>query len=267
MKRNFPFFALMGMAGFSLAMVPGHAMGQSTTEKDRARAMSQLSPEKLDVLDRRGYFTPAFKAAVHDLANTQQALDQAKKEEKKLQGALPALQTQSTAAEAKVASLRQELTKYDHPDELDFVTLQNRMKDAKAKPEEQLVLAQAYVWAYPASPHLAEAQQDLQQVQQKLADRQQAEKDAAAARAAARASLVQRAQAKDLKMSEWNDFLRDMSQEEVVKYIGRPQTYGRDYWLYTGAWSTDPYTGQKVGIQVSFNGTRVNGVSVGPVAP
>ena len=264
MKRDLALFAVMGMAGFSLVMVPADALGQSV---QRDEPLSQLSPEKLNVLDRRGYFTPAFKAAVHDLVNIQQALDQVKKEQKKLQAALPALQTQSTAAEAKVTSLRQELAKYDHPDELDFVALQNRMKDPKAKPEEQMASAQAYVWAYPTSPHSAEAQQDLQQLQQKLADRQQAEKDAAAARAAARASLMQRAQAKDLKVSEWNDFLRNMSQEEVVKYIGRPQTYGQDYWLYAGAWSTDPYTGQKVGIVVSFNGTRVNGVSVGPPAP
>jgi len=259
-------FAIMAAAGFFLTPLPSQAASESTNQA-LTTGTAQLSPERLDVLDRRGYFTPAFKLVVHELVNVQQMLQLTQKENKQLRESLPDLQTQATAGEEKVASLRQELAKYDHPEELDFVALQDEIKNAKTKPTEQITLAQAYVWSYPTSPHQTEALQLLQQLQKNLADQQQSEKDAAAARVAARANLLQRAQAKDLKLSEWNDFLRDMSQEEVLKYLGRPQTYGQDYWLYTGAWTTDPYTGQKVGIEVSFNGTRVNGVSVGPAAP
>jgi len=259
-------FVAIGLVGFFLVLPAGRAVSQSTSER-LAKDAPQLSPERLDVLDRRGYFTPAFKAAVHELVNGRQTLEQAKTEEKQMRESLPDLQQQSTATEAKVADLRLELARYDHPDDVDLAVLQGLMKDAKAKPAAKLALAQAYVWSYPGTPHQAEAQQDLQQVQKELADEQQSEKDAVAAKAAAWATLVKRAQVKDLKLSEWNVFLKDMTEEDVLKYLGPPPTKGRDYWLYTGAWTIDPYTGQKVGIEVSFNGTRVNGVSVGPVAP
>src|ERR1035437_5701955 len=114
------------------------------------------------------------------------------------------------------------------------------MNDSGAKPEEQLALAQSYVWAYATSPHQAEAQQYLQQVQKKLTDQEQAEKDAEAARVAARAKLVQRVQAKDLSLSEWRDFLRNMSQDDLVKFLGRPTSQRGDYWIYSGAWIVDP---------------------------
>jgi len=266
MKGRLAFCIVMGVVGFFLMMLPRQAMSDATNE-GLAKGAPQLSPERLDVLDRRGYFTPGFKAAVHEMVNVQLTLEQAKKEERQLRSSLPDLQEQANAAEAKAESLHQELAKYDHPEEIDFVALQGRMKDAKAKPAEQIALAQAYVWSYPGSSHLGEVQQIFQQLQKQQADQQQSEKDAIAAKAAARASLLQRAQAKDLKLGEWNEFLQGMSQEDVLKYLGRPQTLGQDYWLYTGAWTTDPYTGQKVGITVGFNGTRVNGVSVGPVAP
>src|SRR5260221_12250309 len=103
------------------------------------------------------------------------------------------------------------------------------MNDAKAKPEDQVTLAQAFVWSYPASAHQAEAQQDLQKVRKSIADQQQAMKDAEAARQAAHAKLVQRAQARDLSLDEWKDFLRDMTQEDILKLLGRPVTAGEGY--------------------------------------
>lgn len=227
----------------------------------------KLSPERLDVLDRQGCFTPAFKAVVHNLVNTHQAVEQAKAEEQKYTQDLPDLQSQAADAEAKVTSLRQELAKYDHPEETDFVALQQRMNDASAKPEEQLALAQAYVWAYATSPHQTEARQYLQQLQKKLADQEQAEKDAEAARVAARAKLVQRAQAKDLSLSEWRDFLRDMSQEDLLKYLGRPNAQGNDYWIFSGDWTADPVTHQKAGLRIDFNAGRVLNVIAVPHVP
>ena len=141
------------------------------------------------------------------------------------------------------------------------------MNDAGAKPEEQIALAQAYVWTYPASPHEGDAQQYLQQVQKKLADQRQAEKDAEAARAAARAELVQRAQAHDLSLGEWRDFLRDMSQDDLVKLLGRPTSQRGDYWIYSGDWIADPATKQKVGMEINFNAGRVISVGQEPRSP
>jgi hypothetical protein len=250
-KRYLFLFVLLECAG-CLSVMPEHAKG------------GQLSPERLDFFDKRGYFTPAFKATVHALVETQQAIAQVKQDEKKLKAELPGLQKQGSEAEAKVTSFRQELAQYEHPEEKDFTILQARMNDAAAKPQEQSQLAQAYAWAYPTSPHQADAQQYLQQAQKKMADQQQAEKEGEAARAAAHAKLVQRAQAKDLTLAEWKDFLRDMSQEEVFKYFGTPSLHGDNYWTYTGAWTTDPTTGEKVGLRIDFNGSRVLNVVQGP---
>ena len=252
MKRQLSLFVVLANAGFFLAL----AVGQ-------ARA-GELSSERLDFFDQRGYFTLGFKAAVHELVDTQQAIVDAKRDEKKLRDQLPGLQKQSSDADAKVTSLQQELAQYDHPEEKDFTALQASMNNASAKPQEQLMLAQAFMWAYPASPHQAEAQQYLQQVQKKMVDQQQAEKEAEAAREAARAKLVQRAQAKDLSLDEWKDFLRDMSQEDLLKYLGPPSLHGDSYWTYTGAWTKDPMTGEKVGLRIDFNGTRVLSVVQGP---
>ena len=249
MNRHVVLSIMAGLAACCLTSTPGHADS------------NQLSPERLDVLDQLGYFTPGFKAAAHDLVDSKHALEQTSAEQAKLTRDLPDWQSQATDAEAKVSSLRQELAKYDHPEENDFVTLQNRMNDTGAKPEEQIALAQAYVWAYPTSPHQSDAQQYLQQTQKKLADQRQDEKNAEAARAAARAELVQRAQAKDLSLDEWRDFLRDMSQDDLLKLLGQPTSQRGDYWIYSGAWIADPATQQKVGMEINFNAGRV--ISVG----
>jgi hypothetical protein len=255
MKRHVALFFAAGFAVLGLASTPAHADS------------GQLSPEHLDMVDQLGYFTPGFKAAVHDLVDTKHAMVEANADQKKLTLELPDLQKQAADAEAKVGSLRQELAKYEHPEETDFVALQNKMNDANAKPEEQIALAQAYVWTYPASPHESDAQQDLQQVQKNVADQRQAKKDAEAARAAAYAKLVQRAQARDLSVGEWRDFLRDMSQDDLVKLIGRPTSQSDDYWTYSGDWVVDPTTHNKVGIQINFNGGRVLNVDEIPPPP
>jgi len=245
MKRYFALSVAMGMAGFCLTPTQGHADSK------------QLSPERLEMLDKAGFFTPGFKAAVHDLVDGKHALEEAKAEQEKLGHDLPGLQKEATETEAKEIALRQELAKYEHPEETDFDALQKRMTDAGAKPEEQIALAQAYVWTYPASPHESEAQQYLQQVQKKVADQLQAEKEAMVTRAAAHAKLVQRAQGRDLTLAEWRDFLRGMSQDDLVKLLGRPTSQKEDYWVYSGEWIVDPATKQKAGMEINFNAGRV----------
>ncbi len=135
------------------------------------------------------------------------------------------------------------------------------MNDAGATANEQRVLAQAYVWSYPASSYQMDARQYLRQAQKKLGDQLQAQKDAEAVRVAARAKMIQRAQARDLSLAEWRDFLRGMSQEDLLRYFGRPDYQGADYWVYSGAWTEDAVTHQKVGLQVTFNAARVISVA------
>jgi hypothetical protein len=254
-NRRIALSVAAGLAACCLTSTPGRADG------------GQLSPERLDVLDQLGYFTPGFKAAAHDLVNSKLALEQANAEQTKLTHELPDLERQAAESEAKAVALRRELAKYDHPEENDFVALQNRMSEADAKPEEQIALAQAYVWTYPASPHQSDAQQYLQQTQKKLADQQRAEKDSEAVRAAARAKLVQRAQARDLSLGEWRDFLRDMSQDDLVKFLGRPTSQTGDYWVYSGDWIVDATTHQKDGMEINFNAGRVISVGEAPRSP
>jgi len=221
----------------------------------------QLSPERLNMLDRRGYFTPPFKQAVHDLVDAKKAVVDAKAQEEKLNGELPELEKQLTEADDKTKVLHKQFDELNHVDESEFVELQKAMTNPDAKLEEQRILAQAYVWGYPSSPHQEEAQKDLADVQKKIADQAKAEADAEAARVAAHAKLVERAQAKDLNVNEWRDLLLTMSKQDLLKFLGKPDGATQDEWVYNGAWTLDPISQQKVGLHISFNGGRVINVS------
>jgi hypothetical protein len=249
-----------------VALLLGIAVCGGSLASMAARADdSELSAGKLDMLDKRGYFTPAFKKAVYDYIETREAIGQTQVETKKLTDSLPDLQKEAAAEKAKVEALRRQLALYTHPEIADFTALQNEMKNPGATPQDRLALAQAYVWTYPSDPHQVEAAQDMEQIEQQLAAQQQTVKQAAAARAAARSNLIQRAKAKELSLAEWREFLNDMSQEELLGYLGRPQTQTDDYWVYTDGWTTDPVTGARVGLQINFNASRV--VTVSPVTP
>jgi len=250
----------------SFALAAGLAALGLTSTRVHADS-SQFSPERFDDLDKWGYFTPEFKSAIHDFVESKEALEKANAENKEFALELPGLQQQAQAAQAKTVALRQELAKYEHPDETDFAALQSQMNDPNARLTDQIEMAQAYVWAYPASPHESVAQQFLQQVQKKQADQIQADKDAEATREAAHAKLVQRALAHDLSVSEWRDFLRDMSQDDLVKLLGRPSSASGDFWTYSGPWIVDPATQQKVGIQINFDAGRVLSVDEIPPPP
>ncbi len=230
-----------------------------------AYADTQLSADNLKDMEQWGLFTPGFQAAVHDFINTKQAIADTKKEEIQLKVKLPDLQKQIVDAQAKVDALKQQLVQYDHTDENDFVVLQKVMTDPGAKPGDQLLLAETYVWSYPLSPHQTAAQQYLQQLQKTLADQTQAQKDSEAAKVAARAKLLQRVQAKDLSLPEWRQFLYDLTEADVIKYLGQPDSQG-EYWSYPQNMTTDPVTHAKVGLGVYFSAGRVNSV-VGVTPP
>ncbi len=232
-----------------------------------ARADKQLSPELLDRYDRLGYFTPNFKAAIHELVTAREQLYKVQAEQKKFERDLPALQQEAADAQAKTVALRQELALYDHPEETDFTALQAQVGDPAAKPEDVIAMAQAYVWTYPASPHEADAQHYLSTWQGKIAARAQADKDAEAAREAARAQLIQRAQAHELTLTEWRDFLRGMSQVDLVKLFGQPSSKQDDYWFYDGEWIVNPANSQKVGMEINFEAGRVLSVDAKPPPP
>ena len=230
-------------------------------------ADKQLSPEMIDAYDRSGYFTPNFKAAIHDLVEAREALDKAQAEQKKFERDLPELEQQAAEAQAKTAALQQQLSLYDHPDENDFAALEAKIHDPAARPEDVIALAQAYVWTYPASPHVTDAQEYLSTWQKKLADQVEAEKEAEAAREAAHAALVRRAQAHDLSVAEWRDLLDGMSQEDLVKLFGQPTSKQDDYWFYDGEWVINPANAQKAGLQINFEAGRVITVDAKPPPP
>jgi hypothetical protein len=223
------------------------------------------SIDRLNMLDQRGYFTPGFKKAVHDLVNTQHALAQSRADIKKWNDDLPALQKESADATTQVARLRAELAVYTHPENADFDALQSAMKNPAISPKERLALAQAFVWSYPTDPRQTEAEADLQQTQQLLTDQQGAVRNASAVRIAARASLIQRAETRKLSLPEWRTFLQEMSQEDLLKYLGRPQAEDAGYWIYSGNFTTPAGNKQLTGLRINFNGTRV--LSVTPLEP
>ena len=232
----------------------------------RADEAKKLSPENFDAADRAGYFTDSFKQALRDFVASKQLLADTKAEQAKMDQDLPALQKQAAKTQASLVAMRQELAKYEHPEEIDFDMLQARMKDPAAKSDEQLALAQAYVWTFPASPHAVEVQGYLQGVQKKIADQQQAVRDAEAARLAAHEELVRRAQAHDLDLAGWRTLLRDMSQEDLVRLIGHPSQINLDDWTYAGPLMTDAM-GRKVGLEITLDAGRVINVDAKPSGP
>jgi hypothetical protein len=232
-----------------------------------AHADRKLSPELFDQYDRRGYFTPNFKTALIDMVQAHEALDKALAEQKNFEKDLPELQKEAADAQAKTVTLRQQLAVYDHPDENDFDALRKLIHDPAAKAGEVIALAQAYVWTYPTSPHEPAAQEFLDTWQKKLADQQQAEKDAEAAREAAHAALVRRGQAHDLSIAEWRDLLHGLSQDDLVKLFGQPTSRQGDYWFYEGGWAVNPALPQKQGLQINFDAGRVITVDAKPAAP
>jgi hypothetical protein len=231
------------------------------------RADGQLTPTQIETVEKKGWITPAFNTVAQEWVDAKQAAAQAKADQARYSAELPDLQKQVVNEDAKVARLQDELAHYAHPDETDFTALQATMKDPNARPEGQLARAQAYVWTYPDSPHEAEAAKDLQQLQKQLGDRQQAADNAAAAATAAQVKLLQRVRAHDLSLGEWRAFLEDKSQSEVTGYLGTPTSRdNEDHWLYQGAWTVDPDTNQKAGLQLTFNGGRVQNVAPAPRA-
>jgi len=248
-------------------LLPGVAGALALLASVSAQADRKLSPELLDQYDRKGYFTPNFKAALYDYVDAREALDKAQVEQAKFEKDLPALEQQSAVAQAKTAALRQELARFDHPEEIDFTALQAKAKEAAAPAGEVIALAQAYVWTYPDCAHEAEAQQILSRWQARLAADQQAQKEAEAARAAAHAELVRRALARDLSLPEWRDFLRGMSQVDLVKLLGQPSSTQDDYWFYEGGWIVNPANPQKAALQINFEAGRVISVDAKPPSP
>ncbi len=228
---------------------------------EAGRADNGLTVTQIQTLEKRGWITPAFEAASRDLLAARDDARQAKADEASLSATLPALRQKVAVEDQKVAALQAELARYDHPDETDFAALQASLKDASAKPQDQMALAQAFVWTYPASAHAAEAEQDLQQLEKKIADQVQAAEDSAAAQEAAQLKLLQRVKAHALSLGEWRSFLQDKSRDEVQQYLGAPTSQTGDYWTYTGAWTVDPSSNLKSGLQLTFNGGRVQNVA------
>ena len=229
-----------------------------------ARGDNTLSASQIAVLQRRGWITPQFETAARSLIDAKESAQQSQAGQATLQAQQPALEKSVEAEDAQVAQLKAELARYEHPDETDFTTLQDAMKNPHVSLNDQLALAQAYVWTYPAGPHTPEATHDLQQLEVKIADQAQAASNAEAARLAAQAKLLQRVQARSLSLAEWVAFLQGKSQGEVTQYLGEPSSRQNEYWIYSGAWTTDPDTGQKAGLQLNFNGGRVLSVAIAP---
>jgi Ca2+-binding RTX toxin-like protein len=229
-----------------------------------AHADDLLTSTQIATMERRGWITPDFEAASRELIDARAAAQKAQDDQANLEAAMPDLENKVAAEDKKVAALQAELARYDHPDEADFTVLQAALKNGSMPTQDQMALAQAFVWTYPGSAHAGDAESDLQQLQKKIADQAQAAQDAAAAQEAAQLKLLQGVKAHDLSLAEWRAFLQDKSRDEVAQYLGAPTSQNDDYWTYAGAWTVDPSTNLKAGLQLTFNGGRVQNVAPVP---
>jgi hypothetical protein len=58
-----------------------------------------------------------------------------------------------------------------------------------------------------------------------------------------------------------------MSQDDLIKLMGRPSLQAPDYWIYSGDWTTSATTHNKVGLQINFDAGRVLTVIEKPSQP
>jgi len=229
------------------------------------RAEDSLTPAQVEAMRERGWITPEFEANARQLVEARETMQKAKDDQARLESQLPALQTRAEESNQRTIALKAELARVSHPDETDFEALQQTMKNPAAKPEDQMAAAQAYVWTYPGGAHTAEAQDFLRQVQKKIADQVQAQKDADAAATTAHLKLLARVKAHNLSLGEWRAFLQDKSKAEVQQYLGAPSWQDDEHWVYNGNWTIDPTSNLKSGIQITYNGGRVQNVA--PLPP
>lgn len=220
-----------------------------------------LTPTQIATLEQRGWITPRFKAASRELIAAREAATQTQEDEARLSASLPTLRQKVETNDRKVAALQAELAHEEHPDETDFATLQAAIQGTATGPQDKLALAQAFVWTYPDSPHAAEAARDLQQIEKEIAQQAETTRQTAAADEAARLKLMQGVKAHALSLGEWRSFLQDKSRDEVQQYLGTPSSQSADYWTYAGAWTIDPASNLKAGLQLTFNGGRVQNVA------
>lgn len=230
-----------------------------------AHADDGLTPAQIEAMRQKGWITPDFEKASRRLIDAELAAKQAQDDKARLDAQLPVMERKAVEEDGKAGKLKDEINRYAHPDETDFTALQATLKNASAKPEDQMALAQAYVWTYPGGAHTADADKDLQQLQRKIADQAQAAKEADAARTAAQLKLLARVKTHDLTLGEWRAFLQDKSKAEVVQYLGEASYQADDFWGYGGDWTVDPSTTMKAGLGVTFNGGRVQNVA--PLPP
>ena len=235
--------------------------GPGLVHADTDDALPPLFADRIDYLNTHGYITPRCRSALVDLVHARESLDQARADQQRLEGNLPTLRAQADATSAQTESLKKELAHYEHPEDDDFIALQAAAKNPASSLEEKLDLAQAFIWSYPADPRQAEAEQDLQQWQKQLATRQLAAADAATVQIWAHDQFLKRAMEHYLSLGEWQVFLAQMSQEDLLHYLGPPQLRTSDSWTYRGEWTWDPATRTRAGMLITFNGTRVLRVS------
>lgn len=221
--------------------------------------------QRVNELDKIGYFPPSFKKAIHTLIDTQIATQKAQDEASTLSDKIPSLEKQVTDAQAQLDALQKKWDSLSTTQEVQFSQIKSKLNDPKTSADDLVPLLQAFIWSYPNSSHLPEIQASLAQANQKIAQESEADKQATIERIAARQKLLERVATKDLTLDEWQRFLDNMSQFELINYIGHPDEKGSDYWIYKGNWTVDPTTNLKSGLRIQFNGGRV--LSVSPLLP
>jgi hypothetical protein len=132
--------------------------------------------------------------------------------------------------------------------------------DLKAK----LALAHQFIWSFPKSTLLPDAGKILSDLEQKKAAADEELANEKASRLQRENFLKAGVAARNLQIQDWREFLKNMSQDDVLFYLGPPKSKAADgTWYYGDNWTIDPGSAQRTGIVLFFNGTRVLNVSAG----
>jgi hypothetical protein len=180
------------------------------------------------------------------------------------ENAKPELEKQQSAAEEQTAAIKKQLSDLDHADSAALITLQTQVADPNAKLPVKLAAAHQFIWSFPTSSLLPQANAILADLNKQDADEKQRLADDAKKKQERLDFLTKGAQEHNLLIEDWREFLRNMTQDEVLLYVGAPTKKSMDgNWFYAGSYTIDPATQQRSGLVIFFNGTRVDNVSVG----
>jgi hypothetical protein len=203
--------------------------------------------------------TPELRS---EIETTQQELKTAAAARDQVKTQTTDAQNRLTAAETEASDLQKKIDeKKNSPDYIFSQIAKLHARGDLAKAHDQFT---DFLTKFPSGSYSDAAKTQLDQVNTELAvqdaARKQADVDAAAAAAKARAELLDRAGKGQATLSDVRDALLGKTLDQVKELFGLPTAVASDRWGYRQRMIYDPLRGESFGLTVNFSQGVVQGV-------